>query len=152
MWKVDALPIIRVAMSRDRFKMMLRFIRFGNENTRAKRVQTDKAAAIRDLWIMLNKNLKRSYKPYDCITIDEELFPFRGHTKFTQYILSKPAKYGIKVFWACDASNAYPLQGQLYTSKPANGPCQINVGETCSVCIKDLKEILLPITSSHLWN
>ena len=46
MWKGDALPLIRAAMSRDRFKMMLRFIRFDNENTRAERAQTDKAAPI----------------------------------------------------------------------------------------------------------
>lgn len=37
MWKVDALPLIRAAMSRDRFKMMLRFIRFDSENTREER-------------------------------------------------------------------------------------------------------------------
>lgn len=129
MWKVDALPLIRAAMCRDRFKLMLRFIRFDNDNTRAERVQTDKAAPIRDLWLMLNKNLERAYKPHECITIDEQLFPFRGHTKFTQYIPSKPAKYGIKVFWACDASNAYPLHGQLYTGKPIDGPRQTNVGE-----------------------
>ncbi|CAM1319692.1 Uncharacterised protein r2_g2804 [Pycnogonum litorale] len=91
-------------MSRDRFKMMLRFFRFDNENNRAERAQTDKAAPIRDMWTMLNGNLERAYKPYECITIDEQLFPFRGRTKFTRYIPSKPAKYGIKVFWACDAS------------------------------------------------
>ena len=38
MWKVDALPLVRAAMFRDRFKMMLRFIRFDNENTRAEHV------------------------------------------------------------------------------------------------------------------
>ncbi|XP_069592446.1 piggyBac transposable element-derived protein 4-like [Ranitomeya imitator] len=129
MWNVAALPLIRAAMSRDRFKMILRFIRFDNENTRAERVQTDKAAPIRDIWTMLNSNLERAYKPYHCITVDEQLFPFRGHTKFTQYIPSKPAKYGIKIFWACDSSNAYPLQGQLYTGKPTDGPRQVNIGE-----------------------
>lgn len=129
MWKVDTLPLIRAAMSRDRFKMMLRFIRFDNENTREERVTTDKVAAIRDIWIMLNTNLGRAYKPYECIIIDEQLFPFRDHTKFTQYIPSKPAKYGIKVFWACDALNSYPLQGQIYTGKPIDGPRQVNVGE-----------------------
>ena len=98
MWKRDALPLVRAAMSDDWFKMMLRFIRFDNENTREKRAQTDKAAPIRDIWIMLNKNLEKVYKPHDCITIDEQLFPFRGHTKFTQYIPSKPARYGIKIF------------------------------------------------------
>lgn len=93
------------------------------------RIKTDKAAPIRDLWNMLNCNLDRGYKPSECITVDEQLFPFRGHTKFTQYILSKPAKYGIKVFWACDATNAYPLQGQIYTGKPADGKRQVSVGE-----------------------
>ena len=85
-------------MSRDQSKMMLRFIRFDNENTRAERAQTDEAAPKQDIWIMLNKNLEKAYKPYECITIHEQLFPFRGHTKFTQYIPSKPATYGIKVF------------------------------------------------------
>ena len=110
MWKGDALPLIRAAMSHGRFKMMLRFIRYDNENICAEQAQADKAAPIRDIWITLNKNLEKAYKPYECITIDEQLFLFGGHTKFTEYIPSKPAKNGIKVFWACDASNAYPLQ------------------------------------------
>ena len=37
MWQSDRLPLIRAAMSRDRFKMILRFITFDNENTRANR-------------------------------------------------------------------------------------------------------------------
>ena len=43
MWKSDALALIRAALSRDQFQMMLRFIRFDNENTRTERAQTDKA-------------------------------------------------------------------------------------------------------------
>ena len=129
MWKGDALPLIRAAMSRDRFKMILRFIRFGNECTRAKRTQTDKAAPRRKIWIMLNSNLEKAYKPYECITIDEQLFPFTSHTKFTQYIPSNPAKYGVKLFWSCDASNAYPLQSQIYTGKPIDGLTQVKVGQ-----------------------
>lgn len=42
MWKIDALPLIRTAMSRDRFKMMLRFIRFDCENTRVEQAKTPK--------------------------------------------------------------------------------------------------------------
>ena len=83
MWNGDALPLIRAATSRDRFNMMLRFIRFDDENTSAVRAQTDKAAPIRDIWIMLNKNLKKAYKPYECITIDKQLFQFRGHEIYT---------------------------------------------------------------------
>ncbi|XP_050520903.1 piggyBac transposable element-derived protein 4-like [Daktulosphaira vitifoliae] len=129
MWKLDSLPLIRAAMSRDRFKMLLRFIRFDNVNTRNIRITTDKAAPIRDIWTMLNQNLHKNYKPTENITVDEQLFPYRGHTKFTQYIPSKPAKYGIKVFWACDAANAYPLHGKIYTGKPQDGKRQVNIGE-----------------------
>ena len=100
---------------------MLRFIRFDNESTRAERTKTEWPTPIRDIWIMLNRNLEKAYESYECITIDEQLFSYRVHTKFTQYIPSKPAKYDIKVFWAYDASNSYPLQGQIYTRKPING-------------------------------
>lgn len=39
---------------------------------------------------------------------------------------SKPSKYVIKVFWAC---NAYPFQGQRYTRKPVEGRRHVNFGE-----------------------
>lgn len=66
---------------------------------------------------MLNINLKNNYKPYENITVDEQLFPFRGRTKFTQYIPSKPAKYGIKIWWACEAKTHFPLECNIYTSR-----------------------------------
>jgi len=39
------------------------------------------------------------YKSSKCLTVDKQLFPYRtrGRTRFTQYIPSKPATYGIKV-------------------------------------------------------
>jgi len=83
---------------------------------------------------MLNKNLAKNYKPTTNLTVDKQLFPYRGRTKFTQYILSKSAKYGIKVWWIFDAENSYPLYGQLYTGKSAAGR-ESNVGERI---VKDL--------------
>jgi Transposase IS4 len=129
MWQPDALPIYRAALSRDRFKMFLRFIRFDNAATRNERLKESKAAAISEIWNMLNSNLSSAYKPSECITVDEQLFPYRGRTRFTQYLPSKPAKYGIKIFWACDALNAYPLKGIIYTGKSQDGVRQQNVGE-----------------------
>ena len=142
MWNGDGLPLIRAAMSRKRFKMMLGFIRSDNKNTRAERTQTDKAGPIRDIWIMFNRNLEKACKPYECITIDEQLFSFRGHTLIKQYMPSKPAIYGIKVFWACDASNAYSLQGKIYTGKLTDGPRQVNVGEQTVLNLVSLYKVL----------
>ena len=58
-------------LCRNRFKVTLRFIIFYKKNTRAKRVQKDKVAPIRDIRPMLNKNLERAYKPHECITLDQ---------------------------------------------------------------------------------
>lgn len=73
-------------------------------------------------------NLQKEYTPHDCITVDEQLYGYRGYTRFTQYMPSKPEKYGIKIFWACDANTSYPLRGLIYTGKP-DGERQTNVGE-----------------------
>lgn len=89
-----------------------------------------KASMSRDRFKTLNTNLKTNYYPDENITVDEQLFPFRGRTQFTQYIPSKPAKYGINVFWLCNSLNGYPLNGIVYTGKPsADSPRQTNVGE-----------------------
>ena len=129
LWKLESMPLVRAAMCRDRYKMLLRFIRFDIQNTRAERIKIGKAAPIQDIWLMLNKNLAKRYTSSKCLTVDEQLFPYRGHTKFTQYILSKPAKYGIKDFWVCDAAYGYPLQGKLSTRKLPEKQRQKNVGK-----------------------
>lgn len=120
LWKKNAFPLYRATMSVRRFYNITRFIRFDFDVTRQTRIETDKAAPISEIFEMLNANLKGNFRPYNCITIDEQLFPFRGRTKFTQYIPSKPAKYGIKIWWACDSDTAYPLNGQIYTGKIGN--------------------------------
>lgn len=47
---------------------------------------------------------------------------------------SKPAKYGIKLWWACDSATAYPLNGQIYTGKVGDTG-DVNQGERI---VKDL--------------
>ena len=61
MCESGALPLVRAAMFRGRLKMMLKFIRFDNKNTRAERAQTDEAAPIQDIWIILKRNLEKAY-------------------------------------------------------------------------------------------
>ncbi|XP_050338294.1 piggyBac transposable element-derived protein 4-like [Bactrocera neohumeralis] len=126
LWQTDSLPIFRAAMPLKRFKLLTRYIRFDDGRTRSFRLQSDKAAAIRDIWNFLNENLARNYEPHENVTIDEQLFPYRGKTKFTQFIPSKPAKYGVKIWWACDSQTKYPLQGILYTGKKDGGERKVN--------------------------
>ena len=130
LWSSESICYYRSAMSKSRFKEILRFIRFDSQRTRAARLIDDKAAPISVLWEQMNSNLRKYYNPSGEITVDEQLFGYRGKTRFTQYIPSKPAKYGIKVWFACDANSFYPLNSKIYTGKNANESRACNVGET----------------------
>lgn len=99
------------------------------------RKKTDKAAAISQIFGILNTNSNSCYKPRNNLTIDEQLFPYRGGTGFTQYIPSKPAKYGIKIWSICDSESSYPLKGQIYTGLSPSGEREKNQGERV---VKDL--------------
>lgn len=133
LWETGNLPIFRAAMSYNRFLLLLRYIRFDDGRIRAFRQQHDKAAPIRDIWNYLNENLAKNYIPHDSITIDEQLFGYRGKTKFTQYIPPKPSKYGTKIWWACDSQTKYLLQGKLYTGREIGGPRETNQGENVMI-------------------
>ena len=91
------LSIFRAALSFNRFSALARYIIFDDGRKRAQRLSHDKAAPILDVWNFLNENPAKNYSPHGSITIDEQLFPYCRKTRFTQYILSKPAKYGIKI-------------------------------------------------------
>lgn len=116
-------------MSFNRFKQLTTYVRFDNANTREERLKDSKSAAIDVVWLLLMDNLAKAYTPGGEVTVDEQLFPYRGRTRFTQYIPSKPAKYGIKFWWICDANTNYPLKGIIYTGKPPGGQRETNQGE-----------------------
>ena len=107
-------PIFRATMPKCRFIALTRFMRFDNKETRTARRAADKLAPIRDLFNEINSFLLRYYTPSEYLTVDEQLVPFRGRCLFRQYtcIPSKPDKYGMKIFWICDAKSFYPLKAK----------------------------------------
>lgn len=124
-------------MALNRFKSILQFIRFDDKDTRSVRRQNDKLAPIRDLFNMIESNLHRMYSPGECLTVDEQLVPFRGRCPFKQYIASKPDKYGMKIFWLCDSATAYPLKAIPYLGKKRTKV--VNVGVAHSI-VRELCE------------
>ncbi|XP_039953268.1 piggyBac transposable element-derived protein 4-like [Bactrocera tryoni] len=113
LWSVKNYPLYRATMGVNRLCSILRFLKFDDKNTRATRLLTDKAAPISELWTMMNNNLAAQYKPSSCLTIDEQLFPYRGRTRFTQYMPSKPAKYGVKMHKVRSKVNLAPPGGAI---------------------------------------
>ncbi|TKS65156.1 PiggyBac transposable element-derived protein 4 [Collichthys lucidus] len=105
-----------------------RLLRFDDRESRPARRVTDKLAAIREVWDKWVERLPYLYNPGPDVTVDEQLVPFRGRCPFRQYMPSKPAKYGIKAWVACDTKSSYAWKMQVYTGKPTSGCPEKNQG------------------------
>lgn len=87
----------------------------------------DKLSAIhkvRDLWTHC---LELLFSPDRDICVDEQLFLFRGRCNFKQYIPTKPAKYGLKIWTVYDVKTSYAWRLQVYTGK-AGDRVEVNQG------------------------
>jgi hypothetical protein len=113
----DSRPFYSCALSKNRFRQFMRYITFDNKYTRRERQQNDKLAAVREIWQLFTDKLRRFYEPSSSLTVDEQLYGYRGYAPGRAYMPNKPSKYGIKVFWLCDAENGYALDGVLYSGK-----------------------------------
>ena len=70
--------IFRKTMSKNKFQSILRYIRFDDKKSRSFRRQTDKFAAIRELWDSIMDNCQKSYFPGANVTNNEQLFRCRA--------------------------------------------------------------------------
>ncbi|XP_062339666.1 piggyBac transposable element-derived protein 4-like [Osmerus eperlanus] len=77
------------------------------------------------MWV---ERLPRLYDPGPEVTVNEQLLAFRGRCPFKQYMPSKPAKYGIKSWVACDAKSSYAWKMQVYTGNQMDGVPERNQG------------------------
>ncbi|XP_029900733.1 piggyBac transposable element-derived protein 4-like [Myripristis murdjan] len=110
--------IFRATMSLHSFRNLTTAIRFDKRDVSAR---SDKLAPIRNVWEKWVQRLPLMFNPGPEVTVDERLLPFRGKCPFRQYMPSKPGKYGIKIWAACDARTSYAWNLQIYTGKDASG-------------------------------
>jgi hypothetical protein len=116
----DGRPVFAKTMSFTRFKQIRRFLRFDNPATRAGRQIRDKLAAVRLLIDGFLSNSMKAYVPGINVTVDEQLYPFRGRCAYRQYMPSKPAKYGLKFWLLCDSDDYYCYNMMMYTGSEPN--------------------------------
>ena len=110
-------PIFKATMPRDRFKVLLRILRFDDATTRNLRQKNDKLAPIRYVIETIRSNFFLAYSPSQWVTVDEHLCRYRGRCSFKQFIPSKPDRYGIKVYVLADSSNYFPINFEVYCGK-----------------------------------
>jgi hypothetical protein len=122
-------PFFTAALSRDRFISIYSQIRFDNRETRQERfaVSGDKLEPVKSIFTKLVDACVSNYSPSTDVTVDERLASYRGNCPFRVYMKSKPARYGIKIWVAADAKNAYICNMQVYTGM-INNKREVNQG------------------------
>jgi len=114
--------LVQKAMSRNRFKEIMRFLRFEDKATRSTRLRGDKFALFSDIRFDFIANAQSSYVPGPYITVDEQLFPSKCRCPFTQFMASKPDKYGQKYWMAVDKESNYVVNAFPYLGKDESRP------------------------------
>jgi hypothetical protein len=122
-------PIFTETMSRDRFKEILRFLRFDQKSNRSTRLVNDKFALASDIWSPFVKNSQLCFTPGENITIDEQLLPCKTRCKYVQYMANKPDKFGLKFWLAVDLETKYFLNGFMYLGKDEERDRNLQLGE-----------------------
>lgn len=120
--KGNGLESCYLTMSEKRFKFLLKCLRFDDVRDRISRKDTDKLAAIRQVFEIVNNNFSKYFVPSEYLTVDEQLLAFRGKCSFRQYLPKKPAKYGLKTFALVDAKMAYTHNLEPYVGLQPEGP------------------------------
>lgn len=115
-------------MPLSRFKSIRRHLRFDNPDTRGARGMRDKLAAVRLLIDGFVANSQLALVPNESVTVDEQLYPYRGRCPFIQYMPSKPSKYGLKFWLLCDSTHYFCYNLHLYTGKE-DRPKEVGLGE-----------------------
>lgn len=120
-------PRYKATMSVNRFEDIRRMLRFDDKRTRQARLENDHMAAFRYIWELFVANCRAGMIPGPYVTVDEQLVGFRGRCKFIMYMPNKPAKYGIKIFWLCDANSGYAKDGMVYLGRQPGEPVQTDL-------------------------
>ena len=103
-WFTDELyhiPIFQKAMSHNRFQLILKFFHCNDNNNPqhdANDENRNRLYKVRPLIELLRARCKTVYTPGQDVSVDESLVLFKGRLKFKQFIKTKRAGFGIKLF------------------------------------------------------
>jgi hypothetical protein len=93
-------------MSQNRFREIMKYLRFDLKITRSQCLPSDKFALASEVWQRFIDTCFLCYRPGENLTADEQLFPSKARCRFTQYMANKPDKFGIK-FWMLEDDTKY---------------------------------------------
>ena len=125
-WSRDhimATPIFNQVIRRDRFLLLLRFLHFADTAD----PDRDKLYKLRNIINMIKETCRMVYSPEKSLSLDESLVLFKGRLSFKQYINTKRAIFGIKLYQLC-TFNGILLDFIVYHGNLAQGLVRMEEG------------------------
>ena len=135
-------------MSRSRFRNISKFLRFGRPVPNRKAEAGDR---IEQFLEKLRKKCKDLLHPGCHIAIDEALILWKGRLFFKQFIKTKRARFGIKIFFLCPGSHdwqGYSCNFNVYYGKDIDIEVDIDpiaaaaIGKTGRVVVNLLGDLI----------
>lgn len=144
--------IFKETMSRDKYKKILKYLRFDDKQTRQRRRKGNKFAAISELWFSVIGRMKDFFYPNVDVTVDEQLFPCKSRCPFTQYMANKPDKFGLKFWFLCDLQTKFVLNAIPYTGRDESRSPSTGLAESVVLqLLQDYKGSGLCITMDNFF-
>ena len=91
----DSHFVFGAIMSKNRFRFLKGNIYFDKPQERTQLWETDRFAAVKEIWEIFNSNFSKHVAPSEYLSIDETLYPMRQQIAFRQYNPNKPHRYGL---------------------------------------------------------
>ena len=111
-------PFFGKVMTEQRYALLMKFLHFEDEDKfDPENHPNTKLRKIFDIYSMIVEKFKTLYVPEENITIDESLIAHKGYLGWKQYIPSKRARFGKKLFQLCEARSGYVWNSIIYTGK-----------------------------------
>lgn len=111
-------PIFGQIMTSQRYSLLMKFLHFeDNDSFQAGNHPNPKLRKIYDVHHKLIKKFKCIYQPERDICIDESLLGYKGMLGWKQYIPTKRARFGIKMYQLCESSSGYIWNSIIYSGK-----------------------------------
>lgn len=111
-------PFFREVMTENRYGLIMKFLHFESKETCDDGMNpNNKLRKVSELHEMLVQSFKSAYIPEQEISIDESLIAYKGRLGWKQYIPTKRARFGIKLFQLCESESGYIWNSFIYTGK-----------------------------------
>ena len=110
--------IFSATTSRDRFKFIMAHLKFESRAVAIANFDSDRMAAVRQVFEILNSNFSKYVTPSEYLTIAQTLYPLHTQIAFKAYNPNKSFKYGINIKGLNETKYPYTYKALPYAGQP----------------------------------